>query len=406
MSKKLHKIKGHHTHNNPKKRVPKQKTAIQIAMETAQNKASPVSPKQIDPKKTSHSSKEAPITNTDRPLLQTNSDHKPHEVSERGLWEVQVYTNPTEQEVELILGLNFGTCATKVMIRDNSSGNCYPVPIGKILDSGNDFFIPTEITCDAKGEFALPVRVREGSSYYNDIKRKVMKLIDNGDESQSPITTSELVVAYLAYILQHAHRWFMQIHFNEYHSEQKKLDWQLNIGVPSDSQDSGEFKQRFIMLAEATWLASVDCRGVNLKTVKAALDNQKRIEHLIDTEIYGERTIHTDHINVIPEVLAVIYGYKVSGTATSGINLMIDVGAGTLDSAVLLVHENDSMPSFQYIGDRVTPLGAFSLHEHRVDKIHRHGTGIKAVNEIPPTLQSYINEIELDTMENDFKKSA
>ena len=75
-------------------------------------------------------------------------------------------------------------------------------------------------------------------------------------------------------------------------------------------------------------------------------------------------------VEVIPEIAAQIYGVFNSGSfdpSRVNIFMMVDVGAGTVDSSLFRVKNEQGRWSFEFYTSVVEALGAMNLHRHRIN---------------------------------------
>lgn len=280
-------------------------------------------------------------------------------------WQTQIAPETTEEISQVIVGFDFGTSMTKVLIRDNSRTTSYPIPLGQLTNNPEKFLLPTTVSLNKSGAFCIST----DSHYVNDLKRNLMVKPNGSVNSEIDLTWQHLSVAYISFVLHLARNWFLKEYGDWY--LQSKIAWEFNLGVPSSNQQFGNMRENFVEVARASWLASVDHRGVTLESVRLALDCAKDESKLVEARPhYDDRVIHNELINVIPEVLAEVHGYKMSGAAhAENMHLIVDVGATTLDAAMFILNQNDGNPRTSSLEDAVERLGVYELHQFRIREL-------------------------------------
>ena len=61
-------------------------------------------------------------------------------------------------DVELVIGLDFGTSCTKVIIQDVATRTAYAVPFATESDPTGTYLLPTIVSLDDQGNFSLDRR--------------------------------------------------------------------------------------------------------------------------------------------------------------------------------------------------------------------------------------------------------
>lgn len=237
----------------------------------------------------------------------------------------------------LNLGFDFGSSRTKVVIRDKSRDRTFPVPF-----HNNQFTIPTRLFTNGE-EYSI-IQSRYFNQELSSIKKQ---LYDGKGESLLHAT------AFISIILKNSIYWFFneneetadyynvgQIHeyeplaFNNLSTEHSvdyntinEIHWESNIGVPSKNRSSKEHQQeRFRLALRAAWvlLASfIEPTKTNIRKV---------LELVTSDRDYG---MSDEYTNAIPEIVAQLADYVRSGQRQNGIHCLIDVGAMTIDVAIM-----------------------------------------------------------------------
>jgi len=213
--------------------------------------------------------------------------------------------NLSAPAVDLVIGVDFGTSCSKVIVGDPSWRNrSYPVRFSTHSDGISDFLFPTQ--------------------YDNEVNLK-MRLMEN---PQSP-TLRDLVACYLAGVISKTCEYFCKNGPAEYHS--KNILWSLNIGFPRKSE------------AEASdlWKAYREIMFVAVRLSSQSNHPTPAMAEMIRNGVVVQETFLPEkRINLYPEIAAQLAGYITSAQRRSGPLLLMDVGAGTLDVSTLILHED------------------------------------------------------------------
>lgn len=242
--------------------------------------------------------------------------------------------------LDLVIGLDFGTAYTKVVIGETRAR--YAVPFHTLLSLRNRYLLPSLLAMDTDGSFHLG---QSGQMRYftNNIKMKL--LMGQYDESIQIEAT-----AFLAQVLRYARYWFFQTHSNTY--ARHTIRWWLNVGLPSDSWQQSDLKNAYQKIVMAAWDLSVAKNPINPQTTQYALYAPETLQFI------GERLGHQERICIIPEFAAQITSYIRSPRRQSDLHLLVDVGAGTLDVTTFNAHRDQVEDIFPIFEARVAPLGS------------------------------------------------
>ncbi|MGH8162003.1 MAG: hypothetical protein ACRESR_07670 [Gammaproteobacteria bacterium] len=247
------------------------------------------------------------------------------------------------ETIQLVIGLDFGTAYTKVVIGERR--RAYAVPFTDIARGGNPYLLPGVLTVAQDG------RVRLGAdSSGRRVSNLKMRILngDTGDETLS------LAVSFLALVLQHARGWFLNTHRQTY--ERYCLDWNVNVGLPTTHYQDQSLARFYKQMVTAAWHASTRSTPLDLAIV-------------CDSFADDEDALSAEAVGAFPEFAAQINGYVRSPMRRSDLHLLMDVGAGTVDVAAFNVHQRDGDDVFPIFAGLVKHLGVQMLHKYRVEKL-------------------------------------
>lgn len=255
-------------------------------------------------------------------------------------------------ERELVLGLDFGTSSVKTVIGDIALDKAFAVPFQ--LSKGIEQYLLPCCLYESDGIFSL----ENGVEAHRDLK---LSLIDNPKDER--ITTR--ASAFLALVIRHAKEWLLiNQHEIYYHV---KVIWKLSVGIPAKYEFNNNLKEVFKKIAHVAWLAASMTEEITTKTIAKA--RERALE--ISSDPFNASESEDVEIEVVPEIAAQIYGFVKSNRFNKNeknIYLMVDVGAGTLDSSLFFVKEGDNQEmNFEFFKSIVEPHGVMNLHRSRID---------------------------------------
>jgi hypothetical protein len=263
---------------------------------------------------------------------------------------------------QLIVGLDFGTAFTKVVIGDEISK--FAVPLRGEGKNASDYWLPTVFWSSPEGECSID---SPKGKPHDSLK---MSLIE-GDLSASVLIAA---AAYLALVFRRVRGYIFSQKGDVYGNS--RIEWLINAGLPTDSYHNDALSETYQKVIHAAWRVSSIPGAVKIDLIESVLLDEAREDDL--NENVGHE-LHTDAISLLPEFVAQITGYVRSPLRQSDIHLLVDVGAGTLDVSVFNVHQVDGEDRFPILAKVVKPFGTRYLIQHRID-----GRDISSAREFGP----------------------
>lgn len=258
---------------------------------------------------------------------------------------------PSRLSQELVMGVDFGTAVTKVVIRA-LAGERSPLPseyvcavdFGRLSELDSSYLLQTALWTDGS---AAGLDKREGCRRVTDIKIRLMR----GELNDIVLTET---AAYLAAVIRHARAWFADK--NSIWLKDADETWSYNIGIPADlenSNDRATMRSRYHLAADVAVMMAESNAPISIDEarVKLALDPDQSC----------------GKVDFVPEVVAQAVGYAQAQGAIEGLNVMVDVGAWTLDacSFILLEANRGVNARFHVQSAKVEELGCIPLHRKR-----------------------------------------
>lgn len=290
---------------------------------------------------------------------------------------------------DVVLGLDFGTSSTKVVLADHALKAAYAVPFNDAVGVSS-YLLPSTLVESQDAEYSLAgTGVR-----HPDLKLALLSCPE--DE-----VICSRVCAYLALVIRSARAWLYQTKREQYlYSE---IFWALALGVPTDQAAYDAHREYFEHLAKVAWHLAGRAGPIRKGD---ALKAWRQREHLD----LGEEL----EVRVMPELSAQIHGFVSSTHFNPGvpnIYLMADVGAGTLDASLFHVRKDrGGTVSFGLFTHTVELLGAANMNRYRLDwwqsALKRlNGFNQSVQNEWLKTVQSVLSELESLKLPTDFSGS-
>lgn len=267
-----------------------------------------------------------------------------------------------QNATDLIIGLDFGTSATKVVIRDTLSESVFPVEVNPGVHGLERFLQPSFVVFN-DGEFVLAGKgVR-----LDDLKLSLLEC-----PVKYPVTEFNRCCAFLALMIRKARGWLLTTQEAIYRHHQ--LNWFVNVGLAARSYQDNDKVLLFRRLAWAAANLAADQRFpiITEDAVNQYRELSRRVVDIHEPENIPHVEFPPDSIGVVPEVAAQIQGFMTSASwdwRNRPIMMLVDVGAGTVDTA--LFHVNPAQKKLTFYSSRVEPNGAMNLHRDRVSWLNK-----------------------------------
>jgi len=334
---------------------------------------------------------------------------------------IRTQINPKSAERDdshLIIGIDFGTSSTKVVVRDWMMNQAYAVPFQDYAPQENCYLLPTTIFLGHDGI----LRLDAGDIFVSELKRRFINspstpLIQVQDPNDPfSLNVQELLVGYLALALREIRGWFFSYTGKQY--ENKGIQWYANIGVPSETYDDIRLRQRFEHILQIAWYASAQKREIDLGLIKESFQEINSTNSKMErgnTVILDDARLHPSYFSTHPEVIMEVVGYAKSPLGQRGTHMLIDVGASTLDVATFRVSQRDEEDLYAILSCKVAWFGSTMLHKKRIEDIKgKIRTAFLQINERDPTrpllsvggYQIGISKVDIEKVDEDFGKSC
>ena len=321
----------------------------------------------------------------------------------------QIGGEENTDEREVVIGFDFGTSCAKVVIGDHALGKAFAVPFSKGIGLAS-FLLPSRVWLSGK-HYTL---TKKGKPQRN-LKLRLI-------EDICPPEYFVDAVAFIALVIRHSRGWLFAQHKDIY--TKTRILWKLSLGLPAATYDQKHLVERFNKIAAAAWLVAgqpeVDIPKENVETICHEVVGKN-----IDT-ICGMDGLKDVAFDVVPELSAQIYGFLTSSKfdpQARNIFMMVDVGAGTVDSSVFHATRSRGKFSFNFYANYVEFNGVANLHSARMkwiktafsenglltdlaSEIESIEKPTDRINGIPETLEDYFEGINIAFHNQEFNPDA
>lgn len=243
---------------------------------------------------------------------------------------------PLKNPLRLVIGFDFGTAFTKVIVRAPTlpGDNSFAVPFADVLGEGPGYLLPTRIYGLPDGTYSL-AEARYASKHEHLKERFIL------DEAPPTKETRTLVAGFFSLVLRHVRRWCLSALGHLLNG--RRVEWQLNVGLPAASQDRADLVALYRKAVTTGWRASTVMGPVTAASLHAsdAIDSQRDLPE----------------IDVLPEVVAEVSGFARSTSRKTGLFLLVDVGAGTLDACTFTLHSDEGQDRYSIFAAEVRKHG-------------------------------------------------
>lgn len=286
------------------------------------------------------------------PALCQSTDRKTIRTDIDGTHRDQLYDRPNpEMYAELVLGLDFGTANTKVVIMEQGSQNAWAV---EFTDDANPFLVPS---CVYKGgdEYTLS---NQGERI-SDLKLPLLlgEKMDSGHLDH--------IVAFLGLIIRHSRDWFFKNYGDVFPNAE--FEWNYHIGLPASNFRDQKLVTHFkTLIAAAADLSLKDTETLASDTVGQSLISAHKA---ISTNDGSNLGCHPQFTKVFPEIAAQLHGYVMSDRWDRNRPkfMLVDIGGGTVDACILNVTERaEGELRYSFLKSSVQKRGVAMLHLARL----------------------------------------
>ena len=259
--------------------------------------------------------------------------------------------------IQLVIGLDFGTSFSKVVIGEERIR--YAVPFKQVENVQSSLLIPSALCVLPDNTCQLDTDQKKGTVYDN-LKLPLIKRDFSFD-------IRVRATAFVALLLKYSRSWLEQNHGSTY--ADRKIEWFVNVGLPTDSFDDEELKSVYMSIVRDAWYLSELEEDISMCLVEDFV-RRGGVRSTSSQHLSTDRGLPEDRFSAFPEFLALLAGYVGTPRRRVGLHTTIDIGGGTLDFAVfnVVTHKDDS-DTISIFARVVEQLGVRNLIERRLSSI-------------------------------------
>ena len=265
------------------------------------------------------------------------------------------------EELFLVLGLDFGTSSTKMIVRlpYEAGEPTIAIPAPDPCRSGDDPYLwQTVLWLQAQGTL-LPWP-EPGAAVLNALKQGLIQgrsetAISNANSSVE-VNRTHAGVAYLAFVIRYVRGWLLVNRPNLFRG--RRPVWFVNVGMPTASYDDLQLAEPYRRIAAAALqLAKMDS-PVTVQATQVFLEDPN-----VRSAGKSEEAAEALGVAVFPEAAAEMTGFAKSSRNAPGLYLLVDVGAMTLDACVFRLNPDATKGDlYSFMMAQVRPLGVDSFY--------------------------------------------
>lgn len=281
----------------------------------------------------------------------------------------QAVRSPRGNRKTVIIGFDFGTHSTKVVVRERGTsdgrivqfddvvwGYPYRASPSLVRLVGNRLFFGTEALTRRGGELFSSLKV--GLLRYGD---------QNGSTFPLGLTNRTLVAAYLAWA-------FTQLRANlPEHSESKFF---INVAAPMSHFEDPRLKMSYLQIVQVAWNLAFASNETPIHQGVSVSSAVEILSPLVEQPVLEPEIRRFD---VLPETIAPVVSLSLDPFMEPGMYMIVDTGAGTTEMSVFHAGESGADQKVLCYQDETMLLGGNDVHlaeqlsepekRHAVDKI-------------------------------------
>ena len=271
------------------------------------------------------------------------------------------------EELFIILGLDFGTSCTKMIVRlpYEAGEPAIAIPAPAPCRSGdNPYLWRTLLWLQKEGTFyPWP---EPGATVLNSLKQGLIQgrseTTLTHSEASVAVNRAEAGVAYLAFVIRYVRGWLLRNQPNLFRG--RKPVWFVNLGMPTASYDDQGLTELYRRIGTAALQLSKFDSPVTAEAAQLLLTNPNVVEARASGDVAEELGVA-----VCPEAAAEMTAFAKSTRNAPGLYLLVDVGALTLDACMFRLKQNAHTGDlYAFMAAEVRPLGVESFHWFLAEK--------------------------------------
>lgn len=315
-------------------------------------------------------------------LIDQRDSKKVTEPSTKALDPIPQLPTDDDFDLDINLGIDFGTGYTKVCFYDVGREQAEVVTFSERRDSTEnlaieEILLPTKLAILEDGTLLSGLTVAEWEKSQATIRTTIdfikMRLahLDVGEgqwrleqipELDDEATVESCCAYYLAQVIARSQEWITTYRPDLFAGQ--TVRWSINVGVPVEYCDS-DVLDRFKKVLDLSWLLRYTPTKTSSLTLPAL---NQLVQHLQTWKVSNLKT-ELD-CTTTPEIAAAVWSFLSSREAQNGFYTFFDVGDGTLDGASFrFCRGTEGDLEVDFYSGQVKPLGVTAFTQQAADEL-------------------------------------
>ena len=260
-----------------------------------------------------------------------------------------------------MVGLDFGTSCSKIIVRfpEEAGAPAIAIPAPAHCRSGADPYLWQTVVWVRRDGTFLPWP--EPDAYpLHTLKQGIMgerpTAVVAPNYGSMPITYLDAATAYLSFAIRYARGWLLLNQPERFRG--RRPYWFTNMGLPAANYDDSKLVTGYRAVAATALVLAGSGERIAIETTRA-FASTKEVREAAGSAAAAEAL----GIAIFPEVAAEVAGFMKSSAGGSGLYLVVDVGAMTLDICAFRFRQRQGDGDFY-------PLLEADVHHLGVEAYH------------------------------------
>lgn len=251
----------------------------------------------------------------------------------------------------LIIGFDFGTHSTKVVLRERGKPDARVSHFDDFTPGYPTFASPSLIR--QKGGqlfFGSEAATTSGGQLFSSLKVALLcKKYESNRTASQPLDSSQLVSAYLAWAFQRV---------RDSLAGEQYANVLLNLAAPMSHIEDVELKARYLKILQTAWELSFGSHQQPIFQGISVEEASRLIRAFNDREVAGPEQ---RRFEVLPETIAPVVSLSLDPWMEPGMYMIVDTGAGTTEISVFHAGEPGADQTVLCYRDETMLLGGNDL---------------------------------------------
>lgn len=262
--------------------------------------------------------------------------------------------------LHVVIGLDFGTATTKVVVRTpyENGNRAYAVAWNPAPTApAQGYLLSSRVYINTDGHASLTFE--EGATAYGDLKEPYLDPSISGECDSDAWRTT----AFIALVIRHTRAWFFR---SKTLFQERPITWSMNVGMPATDGKAKLLRPRLKAMAECAWRVANEESVVDQVTVRRMAS--------ADCSTPSQDPGQACYIRVFSELVAAVTAFVRSKMGGTGLYVLVDVGAGTVDVCSFRYHRDAQQEhAYPMLDAEVERNGTDALRRLRAEQLAQVG---------------------------------